>query len=119
MTDTEQKKAAREFAAYWKDKGYEKGQSQPYWLSLLRSVFGIKEPEKFIEFEDQVHLDNTSFIDGYIPSTRVLIEQKGLGKMNSCVSIRVRNSLWRVKKSLRPAASMRRISMICMRSLMD
>ena len=80
MTDTEQKKAAREFAAYWKDKGYEKGQSQPYWLSLLRSVFGIKEPEKFIEFEDQVHLDNTSFIDGYIPSTRVLIEQKGLGK---------------------------------------
>ena len=80
MTDAEQRKAAREFAAYWKDRGYEKGDSQPFWLSLLRNVLGVDEPEKFIEFEDQVHLDNTSFIDGYIPSTRILIEQKGLGK---------------------------------------
>ena len=80
MTDAEQRKAAREFAAYWKDRGYEKGDSQPFWLSLLRNVLGVEEPEKFIEFEDQVHLDNTSFIDGYIPSTRILIEQKGLGK---------------------------------------
>ena len=31
-------------------------------------------------FEEQVHLDHTSFIDGAIPSTNVLIEQKGLGK---------------------------------------
>ncbi|MCI6622635.1 MAG: methylase, partial [Subdoligranulum sp.] len=31
-------------------------------------------------FEEQVHLDHTSFIDGTIPATHVLIEQKGLGK---------------------------------------
>ena len=80
MTDTEQKQAARRFAANWKDKGYEKGQSQAFWLSLLRDVFGVEHPEEFIIFEEQVHLDHTSFIDGTIPATKVLIEQKGLGK---------------------------------------
>lgn len=80
MNDTQQKEAARQFAAYWKDKGYEKGESQPFWLSLLRDVYGVEHPEQFITFEEQVHLDHTSFIDGTITSTKVLIEQKGLGK---------------------------------------
>lgn len=80
MTETQQQKAAKEFAEYWKGKGYEKGQSQKFWLSLLRDVYGVEHPEQFIEFEDQVHLDHTSFIDGYIPATRVLIEQKALDK---------------------------------------
>ncbi|MBQ8535783.1 MAG: methylase, partial [Clostridia bacterium] len=80
MTDVQQRAAAAKFAEYWKGKGYEKGESQKFWLSLLRSVFGVAEPEKFIFFEDQVRLDHTSFIDGSIPSTRVLIEQKGLNK---------------------------------------
>ena len=80
MTDAQQRAAAAKFAEYWKGKGYEKGESQKFWLSLLRGVFGVAEPEKFIFFEDQVRLDHTSFIDGSIPSTRVLIEQKGLNK---------------------------------------
>lgn len=80
MNDTQQKEAARQFAAYWKDKGYEKGESQPFWLSLLRDVYGVEHPEQFITFEEQVHLDHTSFIDGTIPSMKVLIEQKALGK---------------------------------------
>ena len=80
MNDSQQKEAARQFAAYWKDKGYEKGESQPFWLSLLRDVYGVEHPEQFITFEEQVHLDHTSFIDGTIPSTKVLIEQKGSGK---------------------------------------
>ena len=80
MTDAEQRKAARKFAADWKNKGYEKGESQPFWLALLRNVYGIEEPEQFIIFEEQVHLDHTSFIDGSIPATHVLIEQKGFGK---------------------------------------
>ena len=81
MTDKEQKNAAKKFAEYWKDKGYEKGESQPFWLSLLRDVFGVSEPEKFIAFEEQAHIDtHTGFIDGYIHSTKVMIEQKGLGK---------------------------------------
>ncbi|MCD8015254.1 MAG: methylase [Lachnospiraceae bacterium] len=80
MTDTEQRKAAKDFADYWKGKGYEKGESQSFWLSLLRDVYGIEHPEQFITFEEQVHLDHTSFIDGVIPATKVMIEQKGLGK---------------------------------------
>ena len=80
MTDSQQRAAAKAFAAFWKGKGYEKGESQSFWLSLLRDVYGIEHPEQFITFEEQVHLDHTSFIDGTIPSTKVLIEQKGLGK---------------------------------------
>ncbi len=80
MTDTQQKIAAKEFAQYWQGKGYEKGESQAFWLALLRDVYGVEHPEQYICFEEQVHLDHTSFIDGIIPAAKVLIEQKGLGK---------------------------------------
>ena len=80
MNDAEMKRAAKKFAEYWKGKGYEKGDSQPFWISLLRDVYGVEHPEEFVKFEDQVHLDHTSFIDGMIPSTQVMIEQKSLGK---------------------------------------
>ncbi len=80
MTDTQQKVAARKFAAYWKDKGYEKGQSQTFWLTLLSDVLGVEDVGSFITFEEQVKLDHTSFIDGIIPSTHVLIEQKSIDK---------------------------------------
>ena len=80
MTPKEQKKAAKEFAERWKGKGYEKGQSQQFWIDLLVSVFGVEDIAGFISFEDQVHLDHTSFIDGYIKSTHVMIEQKSLDK---------------------------------------
>ena len=80
MTDKEQKAAAKKFAESWKGKGYEKGQSQLFWIELLTKVYGVEDISAFISFEDQVHLDHTSFIDGYILSTRVMIEQKSLGK---------------------------------------
>ena len=80
MNDREQKAAAKDFANAWKDKGYEKGESQPFWLALLRNVFGIEKPEEFITFEEQVKLDHTSFIDVLIPATHVMIEQKGSNK---------------------------------------
>ena len=81
MNNAQQRSAAKAFAEFWAGKGYEKGQSQSFWLSLLRDVFGVAEPEKFITFEDQVKLDSsTGFIDGYIAETKVMIEQKGSGK---------------------------------------
>ena len=80
MTEKQQKKAAAEFAEKWAGRGYEKGESQKFWLQLLGEVLGVEHAPDFIEFEDQVMLDNTSFIDGYIPSTRVMIEQKSLDK---------------------------------------
>ena len=80
MTDLQQREGAKKFSEYWQGKGYEKGESQPFWLALLRDVFGVEHPEQYITFEDQVHLDHTSFIDGRILKTKVLIEQKGLNK---------------------------------------
>ena len=80
MTEKQQRNAAREFAAKWAGRGYEKGESQKFWLQLLSEVYGVEHAADFIEFEDQVMLDSTSFIDGYIPSTKVLIEQKSLDK---------------------------------------
>ena len=76
MNDLEIKKQAKEFANFWADKGYEKGQSQVFWLTLLNKVLGVDNPEQYISFEDKVMLDHTSFIDGYISATHVLIEQK-------------------------------------------
>ena len=38
MNDVNVRKQAKEFAEYWKDKGYEKGQSQVFWLTLLKDV---------------------------------------------------------------------------------
>lgn len=49
-------------------------------MSLLHDVYGIEQPDQFIIFEEQVKLDHTSFIDGYIDVTHVMIEQKSLGK---------------------------------------
>lgn len=80
MRDTEQRAAAKKFVEYWFGKGYEKGECQPFWLELLGNVFGVETLAHYIKFEEQVHLDHTSFIDGFIPETHVLIEQKGRGK---------------------------------------
>ena len=76
MTNKLQQNAARQFAEEWKNRGYEKGESQTFWYQLLHDVFGIDTPADFILFERPVHLKNIKFIDAYIPSTKVLIEQK-------------------------------------------
>ena len=80
MTDMEQRAAATKFAAFWKGRGYEKGESQLFWTTLLSDVLGVEDVSAYITFEEQVKLDNTSFIDGIIPTTHVLIEQKSIGK---------------------------------------
>ena len=80
MTEKEQKSAAKAFAEYWKDKGDEKSDTQSFWLSLLHDVYGVEEPTKYVSFEKRVKDTTTNFIDVYIPSTRVMIEQKTLGK---------------------------------------
>ena len=79
-TEKQQKVAAMEFAERWAGKGYEKGESQRFWLDLLENVYGVEKPTEFVRFEEQVQLDNTSFIDVMIPATRTMIEMKSLGK---------------------------------------
>ena len=82
MNKTEKQiaQAAERFAKRWESKGYEKGESQLFWTELLTEVYGVESPSTVISFEDQVHLDHTSFIDGYIDRTHTMIEQKSLGK---------------------------------------
>ena len=79
MTDVEQKTAVRRFVKTWTGRGDEKQDTQTFWLTFLRDVFGVEKPEDHIKFEVPVKLDHTSFIDAYMESTHVLIEQKGLG----------------------------------------
>lgn len=76
MKPIEQKTAAKQFAAYWATRGDEKQDTQSFWPSLLRTVYGVENPAQFIQFEVPVKLDHVSYIDGFIPATRVLIEQK-------------------------------------------
>ena len=80
MTASEQRKAAKEFADRWQGHGYEKGESQRFWSDLLQTVYGVEIPSAYMECEVQVQLEHTSFIDIYLPATKVMIEQKSLGK---------------------------------------
>ena len=74
--------AAAEFAERWKGRGYERGESQLFWADLLTNVYGVENLPSFIRYEERVSsmVDSTNFIDGHIPSTRVLIEQKSIDK---------------------------------------
>ena len=81
MTQKEQARAAKNFAERWKGHGYEKGEAQSFWIDLLINVFGLQNFVGYITFEKQVQKKgekkiNTNYIDGYIPETQVLIEQK-------------------------------------------
>ena len=80
-TDTKQRQAAKQFVLDWSGKGYEKGETSRFWIALLQNVFGIQDATKFMEFEIPVKTilkeKGSDFIDGYIPSTKVLVEQKG------------------------------------------
>ena len=73
--------SAAEFAERWKGRGNERSESQPFWIDLLTNVFGIETPsDGFITFEEHHKVDASNYIDGRIPSTRVLIEQKSKNK---------------------------------------
>ena len=78
ITDAQQRAAARDFARKWENHGDEKQETSRFWIALLGDVLGIAGPADRIEFEKRVKLSHTSFIDGYIPETKVLIEQKSL-----------------------------------------
>lgn len=73
---------AKKFAEFWTfQRGSEKGEAQSFWNSLLRDVLGVEKPEEFIKYEVPIIAGDgtTKFLDGWIPSTRVLIEHKSRG----------------------------------------
>lgn len=80
-TGTKQRQAAKAFVRDWTGKGYEKGETQRFWLDLLHRVFGVDNPTQIMSFELPVKTitkeKGSDFIDAYISTTKVLIEQKG------------------------------------------
>lgn len=76
-------RAAREFVKTWgKKEGKEDAERQTFWNDLLNRVYGINDYYNFITYEKDVKVkDNgkvtTRRIDGYIPSTKTMIEMKG------------------------------------------
>ena len=83
MTDSEQREAARQFAQKWMHGGDEKQDCHSFWIELLENILGVTNVTEYIQFEKPVKLKegdgkvHTRYIDGYIPSMKVLIEQKG------------------------------------------
>lgn len=75
----EKRAAIRAFVKKWQGKGDEKQETHRFWMGLLQNVYDVADPSQYIEFEKKVQLGHQSYIDGYIPATKVLIEQKGKG----------------------------------------
>lgn len=79
---------AKEFVDTWTqpDKGKEDADRQTFWNDLLHRVYGIVNYYDYVTYEKDVRVKDsmgkitTKRIDGYIPSTRTMIEQKGRGR---------------------------------------
>lgn len=70
---------ARDFVTKWTGRGGEKQETQQYWNGMIYDVLGA-DSDTIIQYEKPVKINGqTKFIDGYLPETRVLIEQKSLG----------------------------------------
>ncbi|MBR2208491.1 MAG: N-6 DNA methylase [Synergistaceae bacterium] len=65
-----------DFIKRWQGRGDEKSDSQTFWLDFLHNILDVDNPGGFIKFEKRVRDEHVNFIDGYIASTQVLIEQK-------------------------------------------
>lgn len=71
------KQAAKDFAQRWRGRGYEKGDTAPFWLELLRDVVGMEDVTTNVRFENQTV--DRGFIDVTIRDAKTVIEQKSLG----------------------------------------
>ena len=80
FSDKQMAAAAKEFASRWCGKGYEKGDTQKFWLELLQKVYGVDDPYSMVAFEEKTKVDSTNYMDVSIAATRVLIEQKSIDK---------------------------------------
>lgn len=69
------KKSRKEFVKTWKGRGYEKGETQQFWLSLLTNILGYEHNDTVL-FEH--HLSTGGFIDVWIRQSDVMIEQKSI-----------------------------------------
>lgn len=72
--------SVKKFSYKWNGHGEEKKETQKFWTAILREIFGMDNPDDFIDFEEDVFFDGKKHtIDAIIKSTKVLIEQKSFG----------------------------------------
>ena len=65
MNQTQQAKAAKKFIENWIGHGYEKGETQKFWIDLFTTVFGMENIAQFICFEEmEVKKCQNHFIRG-------------------------------------------------------
>ena len=69
--------AAEQFAKKWQDRGYEKGDTAPFWLELLNDVIGMSDVTTNVRFENQT-IDR-GYVDVTIRDAKTIIEQKSIG----------------------------------------
>lgn len=69
------RKSRKQFVEIWKGRGYEKGETQQFWLSLLANVLGYEHNDTVL-FEH--HVSTGGFIDVWIRQSDVMIEQKSI-----------------------------------------
>ena len=81
MTIDEQREAARQFIIKWSGKGKEDEDDCSFWLDIFQRILGVSEATDKIDFQKKVLVSgNTKSIDAYISDTKIIIEQKSLGK---------------------------------------
>ena len=82
MSTILQRKATKKFVEFWTfhTPKRELGHDHKFWDSLLGEVLGVADLKTFIDYQVPVPVKgSTKSLDAWIPSTRVLIEQKAKG----------------------------------------
>lgn len=69
------KKALRAFAERWRGQGYEKGETQQFWLQLLRALGYPRVDDVLFER----HLPSGGYVDVWLRDADALVEQKSFG----------------------------------------
>ena len=69
----------------------ERSYTQTFWLTFIRDMFGIHNPEDYVDFQKRADIEHEKFIDAYIPSTGTIIEQKSSGKDFEAAFVQAKN----------------------------
>jgi hypothetical protein len=76
MDIKQQRTAAESFAMKWAGRGYEKGDTAPFWIEFLRECLGVTDPDSIARFEKRT---DAGFPDVTIFDAGIIIEQKSIG----------------------------------------
>jgi hypothetical protein len=102
-SSAERKLAAQRFVEEWRSRGQEDEDDQTFWNQFLQEVMGLDRVHHQIDYQKKVKIGrSTKRIDGYIPSSKVLIEQK-----TRCIDLR-KSSAQSDGESLSPYEQARR-----------